>query len=110
MPESKSMVRWTFAMAVASWVAAGAAIWGVQSQREDARELLQAQIGAELGKPWLHIHPGVDWRETLADWLRATPIRTLNVAGPRLSNEPNVGAFVWQVLDEVYLQPGLEVT
>ena len=57
MAESKSMVRWTFAMAVASWVAVGAAIWGVQAQREDARaqrqdarELLHAQIGAELDK------------------------------------------------------------
>ena len=57
MSESRSMVRLTFAMAVASWVAVGAAVWGVQAQREDAqaqrqdaRELLHAQIGAELDK------------------------------------------------------------
>ena len=58
-----------------------------------------ARFAKKLSKPWLHVHPGMDWENVLAEWLGATPIRALNVAGPRLSNEPNIEAFVWQVLD-----------
>lgn len=54
-----------------------------------------------LAKPWLHLHPGMDWRAALRDWLSATAIHTLNVAGPRGSREPEVAAFTRTVLDEL---------
>ncbi len=50
MSESKGLVIATNIMAVAACVAAGVAIWAVRQQHEDARELLQAQISAELDK------------------------------------------------------------
>lgn len=54
-----------------------------------------------LGKPWLHLHPQMDWRATLAAWLDSAVIETLNVAGPRASREPEVAVFTWKVLDEL---------
>lgn len=50
MSESKSLVISTIVMAVATCVAVAATIWGIHAQHEDARELLQAQISAELDK------------------------------------------------------------
>lgn len=53
------LVKWTIilaiatiVMAAASWVAIGFAWYGVKAQREDARELLQAQIAVELDKEY----------------------------------------------------------
>lgn len=60
-----------------------------------------ALFAERLAKPWLHVHPGQDWRQTLAAWLDSTPIHVLNVAGPRGSRQPEVVNFVWQVLDEL---------
>lgn len=60
-----------------------------------------------LAKPWLHVHPAMAWRSAIATWLRSVPIPTLNVAGPRASHEPEVGAFAREVLDELWrLQRG----
>ena len=55
----------------------------------------------QLRKPWLHVHPDVNWKEKLRDWLTFREIRTLNVAGSRASVEPEVAAFTLEVLDEV---------
>jgi hypothetical protein len=54
-----------------------------------------------LAKPWLHVHPQMDWRAALVAWLESAAIETLNVAGPRASREPEVAAFTWKVLDEL---------
>lgn len=58
-----------------------------------------ALFAKRLGKPWLHVHPNITWRNELAQWLRTVHISTLNVAGPRLSRSPDVVAFTWAVLD-----------
>jgi hypothetical protein len=52
-----------------------------------------------LAKPWLHLHPGMDWRSALRTWIDATAISTLNVAGPRASGAPDIGSFTVEVLD-----------
>jgi hypothetical protein len=52
-----------------------------------------------LAKPWLHLHPGMDWRSALQTWIDATAISTLNVAGPRASDAPDIGSFTVEVLD-----------
>lgn len=49
-PNSVRMLRWTIVIALASWAAVAIAFWSMKAQREDARELLQAQIAAELDK------------------------------------------------------------
>jgi putative molybdenum carrier protein len=60
-----------------------------------------ALFAQRLAKPWLHVHPAMDWRQALRAWLDATPITVLNVAGPRASREADVGAFTTTVLDEL---------
>lgn len=60
-----------------------------------------ALFAKRLDKPCLHVHPGMDWQAALTEWPQTTGIRLLNVAGPRGSREPEVGAFVREVLDFV---------
>jgi len=65
-----------------------------------------AACARRLGKPWLHLtpvepHPG----RRLRAFLAAHGIRTLNVAGPRASEEPGVGAFVGRVLAAAFRRP-----
>jgi hypothetical protein len=62
-----------------------------------------ALFADRLGKPWLHLHPGMPWRSQLKGWLESHVIAVLNVAGPRASREPEVGMFVVEVLDEAQL-------
>jgi hypothetical protein len=70
--------------------------------------LLTAQASRQLGKPSLHVS-----REAAADigeagllvreFLREHDIRRLNVAGPRESQEPEIGSFVDAVLTAALL-------
>lgn len=60
-----------------------------------------AKFAGSLRKPWLHLHQAMDWQEVLDNWVGLHQISTLNVAGPRSSKEPAVGAFVPIVLDEL---------
>lgn len=60
-----------------------------------------ALFADRLGKPWLHLHPGMPWRSQLKGWLGSHVIAVLNVAGPRASREPEVGMFVVEVLDSL---------
>ena len=48
--ETRTLVRWTIAMAIASWVLNAISFWSILEQRNDARDLLQSQIAAELDK------------------------------------------------------------
>ncbi|WP_064735955.1 YpsA SLOG family protein [Azohydromonas australica] len=52
-----------------------------------------------LAKPWLHLHPGMDWRQALRAWTKANAISALNVAGPRASEAPDIRSFTVEVLD-----------
>lgn len=73
-----------------------------------ARELsrgsaLTERLAAKHGKPCLHIHSGVPTPGILLrSFIQKAGIRTLNVAGPRASNEPGVAEFVRSVLDEAF--------
>lgn len=63
---------------------------------------LTAQHAIKKGKPLLHLCRTNNITETanrLQAFLIANNIHILNVAGPRASNEPGVGAFVEQTLD-----------
>ena len=51
-------------------------------------------------KPLLHLHAGdVEPGIRLVNFIAHHGIKILNVAGPRASGEPQIGAFVKQVLD-----------
>ncbi|MCX8107727.1 MAG: putative molybdenum carrier protein [Verrucomicrobiae bacterium] len=68
-----------------------------------SRQTLEFAI--KHNKPVLHLHAAVPHPgKTLAAFIRKHQIRILNVAGPRESNEPTVGAFVRQTLDEAYAE------
>lgn len=58
-------------------------------------------FAAKHNKPVLHIHAGVKHPgRLLADFIRRHRIQVLNIAGPRASAEPTIGAFVRATLDE----------
>lgn len=60
-----------------------------------------ALFAHRLDKPCLHVHPGMDWQESLAAWDPTWEAAILNVAGPRGTREPEVGKFVREALDFV---------
>ena len=60
-----------------------------------------AALAERLGKPCLHLHPGVDAAAAPRDWLRRHPVEILTVAGSRASHEPDVRAFATATLDAV---------
>ena len=57
-----------------------------------------------LGKPWLHVRPGVH-PKYVARFLARHGVGTLNVAGKRESSAPGIGELVRQVLSQA-LRPG----
>ena len=71
--------------------------------------LATAELASGLGKPCLHLSGLQDASENagqLADFLRRHEVRVLNVAGPRASGEPQVGAFIQPIFDELLLKWG----
>ena len=70
---------------------------------------LTAQVAQREDKPWLHVS-----RETTVDlasagqqirkFLDQHEVQRLNVAGPRASQEPEVGAFVEAVLSATFFE------
>lgn len=74
---------------------------------------LTAQVAERLGKPWLHVarestsnHGEVG--QIIREFLHEHQVRRLNVAGPRASQEPAVGAFVHEVLAAALLAGSLD--
>lgn len=71
---------------------------------------LTAEFAKQLGKPWLHLHPAAGNDEQLArrllSFIEQHGVQTLNVAGPRASGEPEIGAFVKRVLAAALLRGG----
>ena len=74
-----------------------------------ARELtggsaLTRELATEYRKPCLHLSQEVDGQtapQKLREFLRRHKIKTLNVAGPRLSTEPAARAFATRVLETI---------
>ena len=64
--------------------------------------LFTAEVARELDKPLLIQTPRTAASE-LAAWIDAHAIGTLNVAGPRASGQPGIGAFSRQRLTEALL-------
>ncbi len=70
---------------------------------------LTRDLAERLGKPWLHLAGGEAGRasvpeaaDRLAAFLAGHQVQTLNIAGPRASQEPGVADFVGQVLATVW--------
>jgi hypothetical protein len=60
-----------------------------------------ARSADRLGQPWLHVHPGADDAQAIRDFLARHRIRTLNVAGPRASSDPEIYDYVIDVLGRI---------
>jgi putative molybdenum carrier protein len=60
-----------------------------------------ARCAERLGRPWRHVHPGADSIAALVDFLQQHRIRTLNVAGPRVSTDPAIYEYVLGVLEQL---------
>jgi hypothetical protein len=59
--------------------------------------LWTAECAVRYGRPLLHLHVGLGWEEILRQMHRfifKNSIKSLNVAGPRISNEPQIYHFV----------------
>jgi len=64
-----------------------------------------ADFARKLGKPLLHLHPGIETPgEQLAAFIRTIGIKVLNVAGPRLSGKPRIAEFVVTALKAANLR------
>ena len=72
--------------------------------RLDGGSKRTAAFAESLGKPWLHVRPGVH-PKYVARFLARHGVRTLNVAGKRESSAPGIGGLVWQVLSQA-VRPG----
>lgn len=62
---------------------------------------LTAELARRHAKPLLVLlrdGPGGEGRR-LAEWLRETGVRVLNVAGPRASQDPDIGDYTRRVMD-----------
>lgn len=60
-----------------------------------------ARTAERLGKPCLHVHPGADDAKQILEWLEKARIRTLNVAGPRSSTDPDIYGYALAVLNSL---------
>ena len=63
-----------------------------------------SRFAVELRKPWLHVHPSMNWKTALGQWVKPRGGFVLNVAGPRASKEPDIDVFVREVLDEMFVR------
>jgi len=60
-----------------------------------------ARCAERLGRPWQHVHPGVDPIRTIESFLKEHRVRTLNVAGPRASTDSAIYDYVFGVLQRL---------
>lgn len=65
-----------------------------------------AEFAESLGKPWLHIAPGIGGYQperTILEFVRENEIKALNVAGSRGSKEPEIYRWVkWMLVDAFF--------
>jgi hypothetical protein len=69
---------------------------------------LTAELAKKIGKPMLHLLPSMGTDEAAAqlnEFLQTHSVVVLNVAGPRASDEPELGDFVKAVLSRALKPP-----
>ena len=69
--------------------------------------LATAKLASGLGKPCLHLsglQDVLDNVRQLAVFLRRHEVRVLNVAGPRASGEPQMGAIIQSIFSELLVK------
>ena len=69
------------------------------TDRMDGGSKRTSAFAESVGKPWLHVRPGVH-PKYVARFLNRHGVRTLNVAGKRESSAPGIGDLVRQTLSQ----------
>ncbi|MDN4051747.1 putative molybdenum carrier protein [Massilia sp. YIM B02763] len=69
------------------------------TDRLDGGSKRTSAFAESVGKPWLHVRPGVH-PKYVARFLNRHGVRTLNVAGKRESSAPGIGDLVRQTLSQ----------
>jgi len=64
-----------------------------------------ARCAERFGKPWLHVDPQKDSAAAVRGFLDRYRIRTLNVAGPRASGDPEIYRYALMLLEQLDLKP-----
>jgi len=67
---------------------------------------LTLKFAEDLSRPVIHVHAGLGIENAgkkLRDFVQQHAIKTLNIAGPRQSHEPDVAVFVEQVLSLAFV-------
>jgi len=67
---------------------------------------LTLKTAKDLSRPVIHVHAGLGLESAgkkLRDFVQQHGVKTLNVAGPRQSHEPDVAAFVGQVFSLAFI-------
>ncbi|HEV8097268.1 MAG TPA: putative molybdenum carrier protein [Burkholderiales bacterium] len=60
-----------------------------------------ARCAERMARPWQHVHPGADDAASIRSFLEQHRIRTLNIAGPRVSTDPRIYEYVFAVLERL---------
>jgi hypothetical protein len=60
-----------------------------------------ASCAERLRRPWRHVHPGSDGIGDIESFLAQHAVRTLNVAGPRVSTDTEIYAYVYGLLQHL---------
>ncbi|WP_299415836.1 putative molybdenum carrier protein [Acaryochloris sp. IP29b_bin.148] len=66
---------------------------------------LTQRLALKYHQPWVQVYAGMGTQQAAArlyDFVVQTPIATLNMAGPRQSEEPLIGEFVTQVMNAAF--------
>ncbi len=77
-------------------------IFSIQA-RLSGGSALTAQFAAQLARPCLHLCKQTDGERSatrLSAFVREYGPATLNIAGPRETEEPGIGSFVWETLEK----------
>ena len=67
-----------------------------------------ARCAERFGRPWLHAYPGADGAAALLAFIARRRIGTLNVAGPRLSNDAGIYDYALAVLGRLACGPSAD--
>lgn len=67
--------------------------------------LLTQQLAMQTQKPWIHLHEDLGIQNGVAhlyQFVSQSPIKVLNIAGPRQSEEPAIGDLLTQVMNAAF--------
>jgi len=60
---------------------------------------LSSLFAQRMGKPWLHLYPGMDWLQALTNWLDCSPIDVINITAPNICGDLQFEVFIKKILD-----------